>query len=404
VPTRRRGPGILDEEDSMRLRTCAVAALAVAGLVVAGAPATAHSSGPADDPASSRYAAHYGHGLNLPGHRHGVKAKHTPRVGTPKTVASDLTTPLTFAVGARSLYVGQAFAGIVTKIPEWGGPAKVVGTAAPGADAVGVELSPGGLVWAERSGDDEGVVTASLLHRQSRHGKKTVDLLAYETAANPDKVNTYGFRDLDAACTAQVPEFVLPYTGMVDSHAYGTLASGRKTYVADAGANAILKVSKWGNVSTVAVLKPVPVRVSAAAAKALGLPDCVAGHTYWFEPVPTDVERGRDGWLYVTLLPGGPEDGSLGANGRVVKINPHTGKVVTVARGLSGPTGLAVGPKGTIYVAEMNSNEVSAINRHGHVRKLLTVTQPAGVEWAKGRLWYSSDVFGAGKVIAVKVR
>jgi hypothetical protein len=403
VPTRRREPGILDEEDSMRLRTCAVAALAVAGLVVAGAPATAHSPGHAKDPSSSRYAPHYGHGLNLPGHRHGVKAKHTPWVGTPRTVASDLATPLTFAVGGRSLYVGLAFAGVVTKIPAYGAP-KVVGTAAPGADAVGVELTPGGLTWAERSGNDEGVVTASLLHRQSHYGKKTVDLLAYETAANPDKVNTYGFRDLGAACTAQLPEFFKPYTGMVDSHAYGTLGRGRTTYVADAGANAIFKVDKWGKVSTLAVLKPIPVVVPAAVAAALGLPDCVVGHRYWFEPVPTDVERGRDGWLYVTLLPGGPEDGSLGANGKVVKINPRTGKVVTVARGLSGATGLAVGPKGTIYVAEMGSNEVSWINRHGQVRKLLTVTQPAGIEWAKGKLWYSWDVFGAGKVSSVKVR
>ncbi|MEN0130643.1 MAG: ScyD/ScyE family protein [Brevundimonas sp.] len=385
----------------MRLRTCAVAALAVAGLVVAGAPANATSSGHAARHSTS-HVAHYGHGLTLPAHRHAVKSKHVPQAGTPKTVASDLAGPLTFAVGANALYVGQAFAGIVSKIPAKGA-AKVVGTAAAGADVAGVELTPGALTWTERAGDQGPAVTASLLHRQTRDGVTTVDLLAAEKAANPDQVNTYGFTDLTPECEALVPAMFKSYTGVADSHAYGTLAAGRSTYVADAGANALLKVSKSGKVSTVAVFKPIPVAATAEAAAGLGLPDCVVGHKYGFEPVPTDVERGRDGWLYVTLLPGGPEDGSLGANGKVVKVNPRTGKVVTVAKGLAGATGLAVGPKGTIYVAQMNANEVSSIDRHGKVHKLLTVTQPAGVEWAKGKLWFSSDVFGAGKVSSVRV-
>ena len=63
----------------------------------------------------------------------------------------------------------------------------------------------------------------------------------------------------------------------------------------------------------------------------IGLPACVTGLNYKFEPVPTDVEMGPDGWLYVSSLPGGPEDGSLGAQGRVYKVNPANGKVVEVA-------------------------------------------------------------------------
>ncbi|ROS26015.1 ScyD/ScyE family protein [Cellulomonas sp. PhB150] len=388
----------------MRVRTCAVAALAVAGLVVAGTPATARSS---DHPTPSHArVAHYGHGVSLPDHRHPVKSHHTPKAGTPKTVATGLVGPLTFGVGAKALYVGQAFAGIVSKVPTTGAPT-VVGAAAPGADAAGVEVSRGALTWTERSGDpgDPGAPpTASLLHRQTRDGATTVDLLAYEQTANPDKVNTYGFRNLDPACAAQLDPMFQSYTGAVDSHAYGTLHARGATYVADAGANALFKVSAKGKISTVAVLKPIPVVVPAEAAAGLGLPDCVVGKKYWFEPVPTDVEQGRDGWLYVSLLPGGPEDGSLGANGQVVKVNPHTGKVVTVAKGLAGATGLAVGPKGTIYVAQLNGNAVSSIDKHGKVRPLLTLTQPAGVEWAHGKLWISTDVFGAGNIVSVTVR
>lgn len=386
---------------AQRVRACAVAALAVAGLVVAGGPATAHSSGHVSR--GSSHGVHFGHGVSWPDHRHPVKSHHAPKVGTPKTVATGLAGPLTFAVGPKGLYVGQAFAGVVSKIPTKGAPS-VVGTAAPGADVAGVGVSHGVLTWTERSGDEGPAVTASLLHRQKGSRTTTVDLLAYEKVANPDQVNTYGFRDLDASCSAQLDPMFQTYTGAVDSHAYGTLDSKGATYVADAGANAILKVNAKGKVSTVAVLGAVPVKVTADAAAGFGLPDCVVGHKFWFEPVPTDVEQGPRGWLYVSLLPGGPEDGSLGANGKVVKVSTRTGKVVTVASGLAGATGLAVGPKGTVYVAQMNGNVVSSIDKHGKVKPLLTVTQPAGVEWAKGKLWVSTDVFGAGNVISVKVR
>ena len=54
-------------------------------------------------------------------------------------------------------------------------------------------------------------------------------------------------------------------------------------------------------------------------------PACVVGEEYAFEPVPTDVEFGPDGWLYVSSLPGGPEDASLGARGAVFRVNPWTG-------------------------------------------------------------------------------
>ncbi len=56
-------------------------------------------------------------------------------------------------------------------------------------------------------------------------------------------------------------------------------------------------------------------KVTKESAAALELPDCVVGVTYAFEPVPTDVEVGKDGYLYVTTLPGGPESPALGARG-----------------------------------------------------------------------------------------
>ena len=53
--------------------------------------------------------------------------------------------------------------------------------------------------------------------------------------------------------------------------------------------------------------------------------------------MPTDIEVGPDGKLYVTSLPGGPEDGTLGANGRVLQVKPASGKVKTLVGGLISP-------------------------------------------------------------------
>ena len=64
--------------------------------------------------------------------------------------------------------------------------------------------------------------------------------------------------------------------------------------VADAGANALLRVRNEGqHPARCAVLPPQPATITAEAAAALGLPDCVVGVTYAFEPVPTDVEVGQ---------------------------------------------------------------------------------------------------------------
>jgi hypothetical protein len=82
--------------------------------------------------------------------------------------------------------------------------------------------------------------------------------------------------------------------------------------VGDAGGNDLLKVDKHGRITVLSVLPRQPSVITAEAAAGLGLPDCVVGATYNFEAVPTDVEVAADGKLIVSLLPGGPEDPSLG--------------------------------------------------------------------------------------------
>jgi hypothetical protein len=208
------------------------------------------------------------------------------------------------------------------------------------------------------------------------------DTFAYEKAANPDGKFSYGFLKTPKSCLAQLPKQIPgSYKGSVESHPYATAYANGTTYVADAGANAVLAISATGTVSTVAALKPVKVKVSASAAKANKLPSCVVGKKFALEAVPTDVEVGPDGQLYVTSLPGGPEDGSLGANGRLLKIDPASGAVSEVVGGLLSPTGVAVAANGDVYVAQLFPGVISKVKAGGHKAKTYAkVPFPAAVE------------------------
>ncbi|QIG44126.1 ScyD/ScyE family protein [Nocardioides anomalus] len=208
------------------------------------------------------------------------------------------------------------------------------------------------------------------------------DTFAYEKANNPDGRFTYGFLKTPKSCLAQLPKQIPgSYQGSVESHPYATASANGTTYVADAGANAILAISATGTVSTVAALKPVKVKVSASAAKANKLPSCVVGKKFALEAVPTDVEVGPDGQLYVTSLPGGPEDASLGLNGRVLRVDPATGAVSEVVGGLLSPTGVAVAANGDVYVAQLFPGVISRIAAGSHQAKTYAkVPFPAAVE------------------------
>lgn len=208
------------------------------------------------------------------------------------------------------------------------------------------------------------------------------DTWKYERKNNPDGKFTYGLLGASKSCRDKLPDEVPGrYTGVKETHAYGVATGAGVTYIADAGANTILALSASGELSTVAALKPVKVKITKKMAKALKLPDCVVGKKYALEAVPTDIEYGPDGQLYVTSLPGGPEDGSLGANGRVLRIDPATGKVRTVVRNLLTPTGLAVTASGDIYVAQLFRGVISKVRAgSGKARTYLRLPFPAAIE------------------------
>ncbi len=320
----------------------------------------------------------------------GVPTAGAATAPEPTKVAKKLVSPLSMVVASDgTTYVSQNFAGLLTAI-EPGKKPQVVYKAPKGTE-VGALSESGGVV---RLATTAGKKTALWTMRPGSAPKKLANLWKYEKNENPDAEQAYGFTDLDAACLAQMPpEVPGAYTGIKESHPYGSAVHRGTTYVADAAANAVFAVDADGDLSTVAVLPPVPVTVTAEAAAANKLPACTVGHAYNFEPVPTDVEVGKGGWLYVSLLPGGPEDGSTGANGMVVKVKAKTGKVRTVATGLAGATGVAVADNGDVYVAQLFGMQVSRI-KHGtdRLKTYAEVTMPAAVEWADGDLLVSANV------------
>ena len=170
-----------------------------------------------------------------------------------------------------------------------------------------------------------------------------------ETNRNPDADVEYGFTDLSEECAAQLdPETFGPptHTGVIESHPYATAKIGGTTYVADAAANVIWSVTDDGPVRVLSLLPPHQGEMSAELAGQFGLPECTIGQTYIAEPVPTDVEVGPDGMLYVTTLAGEIPD--LGA---VFSIDPSDGTTTQVFGGLTTATGLAVDTNGDMYVA-----------------------------------------------------
>jgi hypothetical protein len=302
-------------------------------------------------------------------------------------IATGLVGPLQMDVEGDRVVVAQNFIGVLSEVN------------ADGSTDPLYQQKDGEVAGVAIHGDSVGFLTtkhtkkpASFLKLLDAEGSVTTiaNLYKYEAEVNPDGDAKYGFRGLSKSCKQKLPNApgVAPYTGIVDSHPYGLADAEDGTwYVADAAANAILSVTPEGDGSTVAVLPPQKLRdVTKAQAKATGLPGCVAGHTFNFEPVPTDVEIDDAGQLVVSLLPGGPEDPSLGARGSVVRIDPATGARTPVASGFAGATNVAVNGD-TIYVSELFGGKVTAIAADGATSTFYEAKQPAAIEWANGKLY-----------------
>ena len=335
-----------------------------------------------------------------------------------RTLASGLVSPLSVAVDDDgATYFTQNFAGILNKARRGKAP-KVLYRTTNGNEVGGVSVRHGKVVFTETASDPnspEPSPVDSWLKRLTRTGKvKTIaHIRAFENRRNPDRHVIYGFRSIPSSCAHQWPTQALgpaTYRGIKDSHPYATWQTGQRILVADAGMNAILSVTRGGRIHVVKVLPAVPVQITAELVAAMNaqpggphIPECVVGLTYWGEPVPTDVQKTSDGSIYVTTLGGG-----LGEQMPLSALYKIRGKRLhKVVGGLFGATGLAVSPRGDVYVAQLFKGEISKVRRNRHrARTFATTNMPGALDWHRG-LYATVDVLAglepgqmpAGKVV-----
>jgi hypothetical protein len=339
-------------------------------------------------------------------------ANAAPPAASAMTVVDGLVGPLHLAVGPdKVVTVSEEFASTLTKVR---GGTKTPSYSSPEWDVSGVAYRGSTLYFLESqgAGPDDARPLAGSLKALDRNRVTTITdkLGAYETSRNPDRNVQYGLSPAQAAahpgCVAQLGAVGFPasYSGELDSHPYALAVEGNTAYIADAGMNAILSVNlRTGSIHTVAVLPARPHTLTAAEANGFGLSDC-AGLTYNFEFVPTDVEMGPDGWLYVSSLPGGPEDASLGARGAVFRVNPNNGRTQPYVTGILSPTGIALDRSGNLYIASLFGAGIYKVACGSHEARLfLPAVQAADVEVSGSTLYATTGAFGNGTLISLRL-
>lgn len=318
-----------------------------------------------------------------------------------EVVASGLNGPfgLRFSGDGNTLHVAEGFAGQVTRVDEKTGQTTPVVTGLP--SPAGVVRTGGELAIITGSGEVPEEGDASVLVAPSGGGEATViaDLEAYELANNPD-----GQQQFDSETGAPLDALSNPFS--VLAHRKGFVL------VADGGANAVLAVSRSGNVSTYFV----PPNVTSG--DCAGAPNNDPEHP-GCDSVPTGLAYGPNQTLYVSTL-----SGDVPGEGRVYVLKASTGEVLRVIRGLNGPTGVAVAPDGTVYVSEVFHNapqgpppdgfDPASIGRIVRIgpngkRTYASVPMPTGLEFHRGTLyasaWSVANFLGiddAGQIVTVR--
>lgn len=274
-----------------------------------------------------------------------------------------------------TLLVADAFASTVWEAdPVTGEKAPADGGRfAPGTAVTGVDAAAGGF-WATITlPAPEGEQGVTRLVRAGADGGRRVvaNLLEHELRHNPDG-------------QSQGPGDLL-------SNPYDVLAVPGGAIVADAAGNDVLHVSDRGRVRTLTVL-PVSRRGACADVENNG----VAGGGC--DPVPTGLDLGPDGSLYVSGL--GAE-----VEGHVWKIDRSTGKIARTWRGLPPLTGIAVDRHGNVYGSSLFGSAVVRITPGGQ-RSTVEVPGPTGLEVHDGRLYAGTLDLGGGpgSVVAVDRR
>lgn len=313
-------------------------------------------------------------------------AAGTPARAHVRVIGSGLDGPFGLqGIGPGGFVVAENDTGHVTQV-TWRGHKRTILSGAAGVAGVAAGFR---RVFALTGGGDEtapppvGSYPASSVVRsdwRGRHARVISDLGQYELDHNPDH-------------QAQFDSHHVPYDTL--SNPFSMNLSRYGLLVADGGANDVLRVNpRTGHISTFFVpptVKDVPACLAPGAQLNPGTVGC--------DPVPTGIAVTRHG-VYVSTL-GAEVPGA----GRVYRLNPRTGRVLRVWKGLTAPTGIAVSPRGTIYVSQVLAGApqgppppgfdpagvglITRISRWGH-RSQAQVTMPTGLVYQRGHLFASA--------------
>ena len=236
----------------------------------------------------------------------------------------------------------------------FGDHGEIVGAAGLALDGAGAAYvavgAPGPFVGMMPRAGDEGVVYKVDLAT----GEKEIvaDLLQWEIDENPDPA-------------------------AIDSNLYGAAFLDGMVYVADAGGNDILAIDTATNtVSTFAVTGGLP---------APFLPDSgnpARGGDMEIDSVPSTINVGPDGRLYVSFVSGGPFVPGI------VPVLAYSvdGSVETFAEGLTMVADLAFDSQGRMYASTISmdfinqaAGQISRVEDDGSLTMIAVVPVPAGI-------------------------
>lgn len=288
-------------------------------------------------------------------------AGHTGRVsrlsadGTLTEIANDL---MSYTFGAAGEIVGPA------------------GLALDGAGSIYVAIgAPGPFIETMPRTGDEGV----LLKIDLETGETTVlaDLIDWEINQNPDPI-------------------------AIDSNPYGISLMDGMVYVADAGGNSIIAVdAETGAISTFAVTGGVPAEFFGAD----GNP--ARDGAAEIDSVPSAVEPGPDGRLYVAYITGGP----FPVGHAPVDAFSTDGNMERVVEGLTMTADIAFDSSGAMYAAIASTDlinggpgQIVRIDEDGSFYVVIDgLALPAGIAFdADDNLYVinkSSTISGGGELI-----
>lgn len=192
-----------------------------------------------------------------------------------------------------------------------------------------------------------------------------------------------------------------PHPAQLDTNLVAVTADGNGWLVVDAGGNTVLRVDHAGNLTLLAVLPD----GLAPAPPFLGLPP---GTMLPVQAVPTAIERGPDGAIYVSQLTGFP----FPVGGSSILRIAADGSVSEWATGLTNVTDITFDEQGSMYAVQLADAGLLAGPPVGSLLRIVPgaaeheviaagLSAPYGVAIHKGEAYVTINAIavGAGQVV-----